>query len=160
MAELVLKVPKSEMFDPIVVAPHNELNQDLYNAVRRYVDKYMDDELSITIYTDTSAPIEEKFREIFKEHYEDEFKAVKRRLRRNYLRIVLLTALSVTILTMWMFMERKFANNVALVMLGNFGAYYVWEIGNTNFDMIQNRGDYQKLRQIMSAKIEFMKLKQ
>ena len=81
--KLVFQLEKNELMNRRIVAPHSELNPEIYADVDSIVSKNPVEDLSISIYTaPVSEALQNKIREIFREHYDDEYNAVRKELQK------------------------------------------------------------------------------
>ena len=155
--ELVLKMKKEEMFNPYVFMPHAELNNDVYECVDSFVDKYKGDEMSLLIYTDSVNPmIQDVFREVYREHYEDEYKKVNRQLDRFRLRFIILIIISIAAFIISNHLAvRTDHQSIFSYLIGNVSCFCLWEVGNTHFRASDLFLERKRVKRSMDAKIEF-----
>ena len=155
--ELSLKIDREEMFDPYVLTPHNELNSVIYSAVDRWLKKTSPDELTLYIYSHNMHEVlQERVREIFREHYTDERGAMKRKLRYVYIRLLILTSVAMTLLSYQLNLSGQYGNNVIILVMGQFGAYFLWQIGDTLFDWLEKYRTMKQIKTALKADIVFI----
>lgn len=134
--QLTLNLKKEELFDSHIVLPHPEVNQVVYDAVDRFVERYSGESMAITIMSgDVNPSLQGVFREAYYSHYDDEYQKANRYLHRRYVRVVgLLLISAVTFfaggyisghLDGWSFIA-SLASQVSIFCL--------WEVGYTHFD--------------------------
>lgn len=156
--KLTLKIRGDEMFDPMVIAPHNEINERIFAQIDRFTRRgKLSSNLSIAIYTDIALPvIQEKFRELFVEHYEDDLKTARDALRTRYLLIIVFILLSITNIAFWYRLREK----VMLNVFQNIWAFMLWKIGDTFIDGINKWRNYRRIENIKRAEIHFYRIKE
>ena len=70
--ELVLKLDKSEILDSHIILPHAELNELVYEAVNRFIERYGGSSLKITFVSGiVSEDVQDVIRESYRAHYLD-----------------------------------------------------------------------------------------
>ncbi|MBR1478564.1 MAG: hypothetical protein IJ608_11480 [Lachnospiraceae bacterium] len=154
---LELNVPKDEMFDKLVIAPHNELNSSIYDAVDNFAERHRSKgKMKICIHTDcTSEVLQEKFRELFKEHYTDEYAKISEVVRRKNLRTVGLMFISIISMIIWISIFKGSESNLFLVVLGNIGIFSLWDLLNTQLVKINEIQAQIYIKWIWNSEIEF-----
>ena len=81
--KLVFQLEKNELMNKRIVAPHSELNPEIYADVDSIVSRNPVEDLSISIYTaPVSEALQNKIREIFREHYDDEYNTVRKEIQK------------------------------------------------------------------------------
>ena len=157
---LDLRVQGAEgLFNPIVLGPHLELDQGLVDAVDRYLATAgTPAPLSITIHCaeKVSLPLQGTMREIFRSHYEDEERRVKRYLSGRYSRGIFLLLISIGSLTVWERFMRQYSSSTLWQVLGNFAAFSLWQIGNTYFERSEAIRELTQILIAKNAEIQFL----
>ena len=155
--KLTLKIRSEDMFDPMVITPHSEINGGIFARIDRFsTHAGIDSDFSIAIYTDTTLPIiQEKFRELFIEHYEDDLRTVKKKLGARYMMIFLFILLSTANIVLWNHLRGR----VMLNVFQNVWAFMLWKIGDTFIDGIRVWQNYRRIINIKRAKITFYRIK-
>ena len=133
--ELVLKLKKSELFDPHVLLPHAELNSIVYQSVNTFVEKYKGNEMTLLIYTEPiNTLIQDSFREVYVSHYREELMKVNRYLMRHFIRSLALILVGTLALFLGMTLTKHFSSETMLsYVILNISAFCLWEIGYTQF---------------------------
>ena len=153
---LSLRIDKTELFEPHVLVPHNELNEVVYTQVDRFLRKSVPKQLKLNIYSQPMhEALQERVREVYKEHYIDEKLAMKRKLRYVYIRLGILLIVSLTLLYYQFALSREYGNNIVLIVMGNFGAYFLWQIGDTVFDWLEKSRTMKQIDTALKAEIVF-----
>lgn len=153
---LSLRIDKTELFEPHVLVPHNELNEVVYHQVDRFLRKSVPKDLKLNIYSQPMhEALQERVREVYREHYTDEKEAMKRKLRYVYIRLGILLVVSLTLLSYQFVMSREYGNNIILIVMGNFGAYFLWQIGDTWFDWLEKSRTMKQIETALKAEIVF-----
>ena len=151
--ELILKVKKEEFFNPLVLAPHSEINKNIYEAVDNYafhLKKY--ENFKIIIFTNSSVNnIHEKFKELFYEHYTDECYKRKLRFISLFKKTLILIAVALIILITWI----SFKASIFRDLLATLWAFNVWEASHTMIEAIDVFRQYERISHIKNATIEF-----
>ncbi len=157
MMELNLKIPKEELFDPYVLTPHNELNDVIYREVDRLLDSDMVFKLHLCIFTDVlNDVIKEKVIEIYREHYQDRQKKLKREMWRVYIRAISLIIISLTLLYCSIYFSANDPNrSIIFVVMSNVGAYLLWQVGDTWFDWVSKEKEIARVQAAMKAPLTF-----
>lgn len=154
---LTLKVPSGELFDPMIIQPHNEINGKIFSQIDRITRRgYLNTNLTIAIFTDRTSPlIREKFIELFIEHYEDDLRTVRNALNRRYLQIFVFILLSIINIAVWNQLKGK----ILLGVLQNIWAFMIWKIGDTFLEGVQKWHNYRRIENLKKAKIKFYQIK-
>ena len=153
--ELVLKVSRDELFDPMILLPHNEINTRISDTVSRFTqNRKMQKPLNLTIITPepVGEAIQEKFIEAFVEHYEDERIVAIRYVHLQILRLIIWGLISIVGFAVW----SKLTGELIQRILSNVWAFTFWQIGYTFIDGIQNVRTYRRMVKIRDAHIEFL----
>ena len=102
-SELVLKLKKDELFDPMVLLPHNEINAAVNEAVERFAESQdAGEDMLITIFINgTRSLVQDKLRESFIEHYEDEYRRLGRHIRSYLVKVLVLVLISGPAIFAW-----------------------------------------------------------
>lgn len=155
---LDIKIKERDMlFDPYVLGPHVELRSEIFAVVDRYVKPLGGGtKLNVNIYgADIGEAAQEKVREAFREHYEDELRAAKKSLTRWRLEVAILAIGGAMGLVGWFSLASVYHDNLFLELMSIVGTFCVWKIG----DLLLNRNDFRlavdKLRMERDAVIEF-----
>lgn len=130
---------RSELFDPVVMMPHLEVNEKIISAIDRLLNTSADAaplKLNIHSSEKVSDSLKNTFTECLRMHYRDERKQIVRFLENRYNRILGLLILSVLALIIWTsFSPAEDAGDKVLwQILGNFAAFSLWQIGSTHFE--------------------------
>ena len=73
--ELTLQLTPEDLFDQYVLLPHAELNDAVYTAINQFVTRYDGSELKVSILgCSVIESTQEFFREVYRAHYDDEWK--------------------------------------------------------------------------------------
>ncbi len=155
--ELVLRLSKTELFDPHVLLPHAELNEIVYRSVDTFVQKYKGETLTLTIFTDVINPvIQNNFREVYRAHYEDELRRSARYLKRRFVRFFVLLGISLTSYAAGEWLAVRIPGyNVFLNVVANIGTFCLWEVGYTHFATKDTVDEQRRILRAMNARIEF-----
>ena len=155
---LDIKIKERDMlFDPYVLGPHVELRSEIFSVVDRFVKQLGGREkLNVNIYgADIGEALQEKVREAFREHYEDELRAAKKSLFRWRLEVAIMAAGGAMGLVGWFSLASVYNDNLFLELMSIVGTFCIWKIG----DLLLNRNDFRiavdKLRMERDAVIEF-----
>lgn len=155
---LDIKIKERDMlFDPYVLGPHVELRSEIFSVVDRFVKPLGGREkLNVNFYgADIGEALQEKVREAFREHYEDELRAAKKSLFRWRLEVAILATGGAMGLVGWFSLASVYNDNLFLELMSIVGTFCVWKIG----DLLLNRNDFRiavdKLRMERDAVIEF-----
>ena len=156
--KLTLKIRSDEMFDPMIIAPHNEINDSVFAHIDRFTQRTkLGSSLSIAIYTDNTSPIiQEKFRELFVEHYDDDLKTARNSLNTRYILTFLFILLSAINIAFWNHLRGK----VMLNLFQNIWAFMLWKIGDTFIDGVNKWRNYKRIESIKRAEIHFYRIKE
>lgn len=149
--DMRISVP-SQLFDPLIVGPHLEINTDIADAVERFVVSMKEmAPLELCIYCggSVSMPMQETAIEAFREHFSDEERRLIRVLRSRNRRSMILFIIAMTIMFTWTPFNNSIGSSVLWTILGNMGGFFLWEIGNTHF---RHAEDYLELEHIMICK--------
>jgi hypothetical protein len=149
--DLRVKEP-SQLFDPLVVGPHLEINTDIADAVQRFVVSMKEmAPLDLCIYCpgNISPVMQETAIEAFQEHFSDEERRIFRVLRSRNRRSMILFIISMMIMFTWTPLNNSIGTSVLWTILGNMGGFFLWEIGNTLF---RHADDYLELEHVMICK--------
>ena len=155
--ELVLKLKKEELFDQHILLPHAELNKVVYNCVDTFVQKYKGDEMTLYICTNSVNPIiQDVFREVYRSHYEDEYKKVRRNLMRYRRRAIILVLVAVAAFIISSQVARfTSTETIFSYIIGNASCFCLWEVGYTYFTTRSLREEKKRIERALSAKIDF-----
>ena len=155
--ELTLHFSKDELFDRHVILPHAEVNQEVYEKVDRFTERYGGDRLTLTIFSDAISEIsQEFFQEAFVSHYEDEYRHATLYLYRWYARVILLAIISVTAYYAAGFLSTHFSGMEFLaIAMTNIGIYCLWEIFNTDMKRRDTSKLRKRIRRARDAEIQF-----
>ena len=156
--ELVLKLKKTELFDPHMLLPHAELNGIVYHSVDTFVEKYRGDDMLLFICTDPVNPqTQNVFREVYRSHYRDKLQKVNRYLRRYYIRILILILVSIcAFLTSRLLTGSTSNDTIFSYFILNISAFSIWEIGYTQFNTRSVIEERKRIIRALNARIEFV----
>lgn len=154
---LTLKIPSDELFEPMVLAPHAELNPKIHEIVADFARRRRrSGPVSITVFTEKIGPlVQEKFKELFREHCEDMLRSTLMDLNMVYLRLAVFIALTVANVMLW----DVISNHVWLSVIQNVWAFALWKIGDTFIDSLKLLNYWRHLRLVRDASIHFYILK-
>ena len=156
--ELVLKLDKSEILDSHIILPHAELNELVYEAVNRFIERYGGSSLKITFVSGiVSEDVQDVIRESYRAHYLDEHEKITRYLNRRYLRVVSLTVISLIAFTCGSYLSHHFGNSEFLTIAATqLSIFCLWEIGYTHFDRSDASVQKRHILRALNAEIQFM----
>lgn len=151
--ELILKVKKEEFFNPLILAPHNEINDNIYAAIDNYALHLKKGEnFNIVIYTNCPKKgVQEKFKELFREHYADECYIKRVRFRHLCKKTLILLAVGTAILFIWI----GFKAYVFRELWATLWAFNLWEASHTAIEALETFKQHEKISRIKNANIEF-----
>lgn len=154
--ELNLKIDRQELMNPYVLTPHNELNDAIYTCVSGFLERSRPRRMILNIHTQKfSAILQEKVKEIYREHYSDELKKANRQMNYVYFRGAVLLCLALFLLSFQLQFLKSNDNNIVVVVMGNFGAYFLWKIGDIVFQWIEITRKIDMLQTALNAEITF-----
>ena len=155
--ELTLHFAKDELFDRHVILPHAEVNQEVYEKVDRFTERYGGDRLTLTIYSDAISEIsQEFFREAFVSHYEDEYRHATLYLYRWYIRVILLALVSVGAYYTARFLSARVDGiDFLAIAITNIGIYCLWEVFNTEMKRRETSKLRKRICRARDAEIQF-----
>ena len=155
--ELVLRLDSKELFDPHVLLPHAEVNEIIYKCVDHFVARYRGEKMTLSLFTDTSnEAVQSTFREVYRAHYEEEYKRISRQLKRRYIRLMLLITVSLSAFWIWdLLAEKVSGHNIMLSIMTNVGAFCLWETGYTQFARQDALAEKQRIIRARDAEIVF-----
>ena len=158
--KLVFQLEKNELMNKRIVAPHSELNPEIYADVDSIVSRNPVEDLSISIYTaPVSEALQNKIREIFREHYDDEYNAVRKELQKVYFHMGLFAVLTLIVFAVILNVTRIYGELALLVVFG----YLCSSLVDHTVDAILTWKDksivLEKLARTRSAEILFFKAK-
>lgn len=148
---------RSMLFNPYILGPHVELRKEIFEAVDRFARPIGGGtSLTVAIHgADLGEGMQDKVREAFREHYEDELKAARKLLIRWRLEVAVMAIGGAVGLVGWFSLARMYSNNVFLELISTIGTFCIWKIG----DLLLNRNDFRlivdKLTMERDAVIEF-----
>ena len=150
---------RDDLFNPIVLAPHLEINGAVVDAVDHYLataGKNAPLTLCLHCAERISVPLQETLREVYRSHYEDEERRVSSYLKSRYSRGIFLLLLSIGALTVWERFMRQYSTSTLWQVLGNFAAFSLWQIGNTYFERSEALGSLAQILIAKHAEIQFL----
>ena len=107
----------------------------------------------ITIFSNGARPlIQDKFRESFFEHYEDEYRGLRRHIRGYLVKILVLVLISGPAIFAW----EHIRNDLGGILFETLWGFSLWEVGYTFTDNIEEWRAWRRIRRIRKARIEFM----
>ena len=156
--ELVLKLDKSEVLDPHTILPHAELNELVYTAVNRFIERYNGNTLNITIASGSFSPdLQDVIRESYRAHYQDEFVKINKYLTARYIRVVSLIVISLVAFTCGSYISNHFRNVEFLAGAATqLSVFCLWEIGYTHFDRSNASVQKKHILRALNANIQFL----
>lgn len=150
---LDLKLLKaSSWFNPMVIGPHLELDQEIASAVDHFLqsqDSPTPLEIHIHGQRHSTEIMQETMREIFVEHYQDEKQRVNSYLESRYVRAITLAIVSLAAVSIWVHSPVAADTSILWTIIGNFAGFSLWQIGNTYFE--RNQGYAELLRVIIAG---------
>ncbi len=150
---LDLRISESgQLFHPLVVGPHLEINPEIAEAVVHFVGAMKElAPLELYIYSGShiSVPVRETAIEAFRLHFDDEERRMLRILRARTRRSMILFCVAMTIMFTWSRYNEAIGNSVIWTVLGNMGGFFLWEIGNTHF---RHEEAFLELQRVMICK--------
>ncbi len=158
--KLYLNLEKDNLFNKMILAPHSELNNDIYVAVERFLRKNPVGDFKLSIYiSELGEFMKEKFKELYKEHYKDEYRVIRREMFHNNVRGAILVAIAFGLIYLWFVLSHIYSNNVGLVVLGNMGVFFLWEIGSNYFVRLSLKQNLRLYKSALNADIDFVNYK-
>ena len=155
--ELNIKIDRDELMDPYILTPHNELNSAIYTSVKTFLEKQKPQSMTLCIHTQKFGEImQEKVREIYREHYQDVLKDEQRKMNRVYFSAVILTALALFLLSLQLRLLNTGSDNLTSVVTGSLGAYFLWKMGDIVFRWIEIRRTQRLINTALNAEITFL----
>ena len=156
--ELVLKLDKSEVFDPHTILPHAELNSLVYEAVNRFIERYSGNALKITIVSEPfSGAVQDVIRESYRAHYLDEYEKISRYLNRRYFRVLLLIIISMIAFSCGSYLSSHYQHIEFLTIAATqLSIFCLWEIGYTHFDRSDASVQKRHILRALNADIQFI----
>ena len=156
--ELVLKLDKSEVLDPHTILPHAELNELVYTAVNRFIERYSGNTLKITIVSGTFSPdMQDVIRESYHAHYLDEYVKINKYLNARYIRVVSLIIISLIAFTCGSYISNHFRNVEFIAGAATqLSIFCLWEIGYTHFDRSNASVQKKHILRALNANIQFL----
>ena len=155
--ELVLRLNPEDLFDRVVMLPHAELNDAVYNAVDQFVDRYDGSRLKLTILgCSVNEATQDTFREVYRAHYSDEHEKVARYLHRRYIRIIVLMMISIIAFNVAMHLfSISDDHNFVKEVISEVCIFCIWEIGYTHFDRLESVEEMTRITRARDAEIHF-----
>lgn len=149
-----IETQKDELFDPMVLLPHSEINAAVYEAVEQFAERQdAGADLLITIFSDGTGPlIQEKLRESFFEHYEDENRKLDRHIRGYLVKILILVLISGPAIFAW----EHIRDDLLGILFETLWGFSLWEVGYTFTDNLNEWRAWRRIRRIRKASIQFM----
>ena len=147
-----------ELFNPIVMSPHLEMNQGILDAVDRFLETAAcNAPLNLCIHSSSriSVPLQDTMDEVFRAHYEDEEQRVNRFLESRYTRSIALIIISTGALRILSFIPGAVSGGIILEILGNLAAFSLWQIGSTYFERNAALGELIRIRIARECRITF-----
>ena len=158
--KLVFQLEKNELMNRRIVAPHSELNPEIYSDVDSIVSRNPVESLSISIYTaPVSEALQNKIREIFREHYDDEYNAVRKELQKVYFHMGLFAVLTLIVFAVILNVTRIYGELALLVVFGYLCSSLVDHTVDAVLTWKDKRIILEKLARTRSAEILFFKAK-
>ncbi len=154
--ELNLKIDKDDLLDSHVLTPHNELNSVIYDAVDRFLERSNPKKMVLCIHTQKFSDIlQEKIKELYREHYHDEMKELGRQLKYVYFRIGILLFLAIFLLSFQIYFLNSNDSSLPTVVIGSIGSYFLWKIGDVIFSWIELSRKTELIRTAYDADFAF-----
>ena len=160
-SELSLRLDSTNLFDPMILAPHTEINKDICSAVEAYIERHCPPEgVVINIFIKkVNDLVKEKFVENFVEHYTDIIIKTRRYIIRRVMRMLILVLISLGIIAISFSGIAGEISSFGFVVVSNIGIFLLWEIGYTFFDNHEAVERLKKYTALANAKIEFIEKK-
>lgn len=149
---------KGELFDPLVMGPHLELNQGILRAVDRFLETEREiAPLTLCIHSqeDISLPLQATMFEVFIAHYEDEQQRIEKFLEGRGKRSFVLMAISFTALRVIALKVFKYDKGELWQVIGNLAAFSLWQVGSTFFESSEATEELMRKKIAMEADIKF-----
>ena len=128
---------KNELFDPLVMAPHLEVNSAIITAVDHFLEtEEASAPLHLTIHSaePVSNTLQELMIEGFREHYADDEKQVNRFLEERFTRSIALITIGVIILSILKYIGGETSSSTVWIIVSNYAAFSLWQVGSTYFE--------------------------
>ena len=113
--------------------------------------------MTVTILSDPlNEAVQDTFREVYRAHYEDEYKKTVHYLQRRMTRFLILLCVSISAFFIGDWLGTHIAGyNVFLNIIANVGAFCLWEVGYTHFATRDAVEEKKRIKRALNAKIEF-----
>ena len=156
--QLTLSLKKEELFDPYTILPHPEVNQNVYDAVDRFVQRYSGSGMTVTIMSEPVNPsLQAVFRESYYKHYDDEFQKMQRYLHKRYMRVAGLLLISIVSFLSGSFLSDHLTRFGTIAgVVSEISIFCLWEIGYTHFDRSEASLQRKLILRARDAEIEFL----
>lgn len=150
---LDLKIPtRSHWFNPLVLAPHMELSQDVASAVDSFLNAArVPTPLEIELHGmgKVSEPMQETIREVYLAHYEDEENRINNYLEGRYYRAVMLVVVSFIAVDLSITFAQYQHSSPTATIIAQFAGFSLWQVGSTFFERSEG---YESLLRVSIAK--------
>ena len=162
MSVLDLRIgSRDELFDPLVISPHPEVNSSILHAVDNFLStaKVLGP-ISVQLHCreQISDALWDTFTECFRLHYEDEERRVRNYLDSRYSRIISLAIISIFSLMLWSsFGGDNSSTGTVWVVFGNLAAFSLWQTGSTHFERNDAYQDLAKIRIAGSSELRLLR---
>lgn len=159
--ELTLKYRREDLFDPHTVLPHPEVNQSIYEAVDRFVQRYRGNSLKVTFMltagSSLNPSLEKVFREAYYSHYDDEYQKIQLHMRSLYLRAAVMLLISAALFFSGNVLSGRWTDLQLIgVLLSQLSVFCFWAAGDL---LLENNTAVSRRKMILRARgaeIEFM----
>lgn len=157
---LDLRITNSgDLFDPLVMAPHLEINPNISAAVDHFLetsDRFAPLQLYIHCGERISPLLLDTMEEILREHYADEEVRVNRFLESRFGRALGLILVSITALQLLHRFSGQDSSAIVWTIVSNFAGFSLWQIGSTFFERSEAKRQLLKIQIAKNAEIRFM----
>ncbi len=134
--DIRLKCPE-DFFDSIQVAPKMAMNKEYAAVINRYISSMRNLsplQINLLCTGQVSDSLKDMMRDVLKMHYEAEEDRVVKKLEKKYRQIMVLIALSISIIGIVRQTSILSDGTIVLEIIGNFAAFGLWQIGYTHFE--------------------------
>ena len=158
-AELALRLSYDQLFNPMILAPHTEINADVFETIDRFADHQIGyGNLNITIFIDHIGPaIRQKFLESYQEHYHDVQRKAVHEVQVWFFKVFLFIGISTAGMCFWRYGHG--GAGIFSSLIQNIWAFTLWQVGTTFVEGTVTWDFYRQVKYILNADIEFSEMK-
>ncbi len=154
--ELTIRLTKADMFNEHILLPRAELNDNIYNMVDQFVERNHGQVESLMIFCEPiSEALQNTFREVYRDHYEEAYLKMGLYLRRRYLRVILLMSTMLLSFAMRSIGSSVLQDSFLWDVITNIGIFCLWETGYTHLGRMEAREKRRLIACARDLKIEF-----